>query len=419
MGAQMQKPITKRAVDAMKPGGLIADTQVQGFVVRCLPSGKITYGFRYRLKRKGVRRWIALGLHGQVTPDEARTIAQKHAGAVADGRDPLAEQVEARAKAEGAQTIGDILDRFIKDYAKPKKLRSADDTESLFRRLVKPEIGDIPAHDLRKSHLADMLDKIAKRNGPILADRMLAATRRALYWYEANGGDDSFRAPTVRGMAKTSPQERARQRALTADEMREIEAALPTVNPVFAGIVRTLMYSAQRRVEIAEMKWSEIDGDVLIVPKERYKTKRDNLVPLTPKLKELIAAQPRRGKCPYVFTTNGETPFSGFSKCKAALDRKINANRKKRGIKEPMPGWVLHDLRRTARTLMSGAGVTNDIAERVLGHAMEPLRARYDVHKYEPEKRDALEKLGAVIDRILNPPTDNVVDIVKVKAFSR
>jgi integrase len=80
-----------------------------------------------------------------------------------------------------------------------------------------------------------------------------------------------------------------------------------------------------------------------------------------------------------------------------------------------MPGWVLHDLRRTARTLMSGAGITNDIAERVLGHAMEPLRARYDVHKYEPEKRDALEKLGAVIDRILDPPTGNVVELGKAK----
>jgi integrase len=411
----MRKAITKTAVDAMKPGDLIADTKVQGFVVRCLPSGKVTYGFRYRLKNAGTRRWIALGLHGQITPDEARTIAQKHAGAVADRRDPLAEQVTARAKAKGAQTIGDILDAFIADYARPKKLRSTNDTESLFDRLVKPRIGGLAVHDLRKSHLVEMLDAIAKETGPTLADRMLAHTRRALNWYEATSADDSFRVPVVRGMAKTFPRERARQRALTADELREIDAALPSVNPVFAGIVRTLMYSAQRRDEIARMQWAEIDGDTLVVPAARYKTKRDNLVPLTPRLKELIESQPRRAKCPYVFSTNGKTPFSGFSKCKRTLDAAINVARKARGIKDPIPNWRLHDLRRTARTLMSGAGVSSDIAERVLGHAMEVIRRTYDVHAYEPEKRDTLERLGAAIERILNPPTGNVVQIGKAK----
>jgi integrase len=190
-----------------------------------------------------------------------------------------------------------------------------------------------------------MLAVIAKENGPTLADRMLAHTRRALNWYEANGKDDDFRSPMVRGMAKTKPKELARKRVVTPEELREIDAALPSVNPVFAGIVRTLMYSAQRRDEIARMQWKEIDGDVLIVPAERYKTKRDNLVPLTPKLKELIEAQPRRAKCAYVFSTNGKTPFSGFSKCKAVLDATINAARKAKGVKEPIPNWRLHDLR--------------------------------------------------------------------------
>jgi hypothetical protein len=64
---------------------------------------------------------------------------------------------------------------------------------------------------------------------------------------------------------------------------------------------------------------------------------------------------------------------------------------------------------------MSGAGVTNDIAERVLGHAMATIRGTYDLHEYEAEKRDALERLGAAIERILNPPTGNIVEIGKAK----
>ncbi len=405
----MKQTITKRAVDALKPGDLIADTQVQGFVVRCLPSGVITYGFRYRQKGGGKRRWMGLGLHGQITPDQARTIAQRYAGNVAEGRDPLAEQVEARNKALGAQTVSDVLDSFIKKYARPKGLRSTDDTESLFDRLVKPKIGALSVHELRKSHLVDMLDKVTKSSGPSLADRILSHTRRALNWYEANSSDDTFRVPVVRGMAKTSPRERARKRVLTADELREISSALPSINPVFAGIVRVLMYSAQRRDEIARMRWNEIEGKRLVVPSERYKTGRDHVVPITDKLKELIEAQPRREKCQFVFTTNGKTPFSGFSKCKKALDRAIAQARKQQGIEELMPSWRLHDLRRTARTLMSQAGVSNDVAERVLGHAMETVRGTYDRYAYEPQKRDALEKLGSAIDRILMPTRSNVV----------
>jgi hypothetical protein len=64
---------------------------------------------------------------------------------------------------------------------------------------------------------------------------------------------------------------------------------------------------------------------------------------------------------------------------------------------------------------MSAAGITNDIAERVLGHAMETIRGTYDRHAYEAEKRDALEKLGAAIERILHPVAGSVVELGKAK----
>ena len=60
---------------------------------------------------------------------------------------------------------------------------------------------------------------------------------------------------------------------------------------------------------------------------------------------------------------------------------------------------------------MSGAGVSGDVAERVLGHVVQGIKRTYDRHDYLAEKRDALEKLGAAIERILNPPTGNVVEM--------
>jgi integrase len=76
-----------------------------------------------------------------------------------------------------------------------------------------------------------------------------------------------------------------------------------------------------------------------------------------------------------------------------------------------MPSWVLHDLRRTARSLMSRASVSSDIAERVLGHVIPGVRGVYDRYAYVDEKRDALERLASVVERILNPPDGNVVEL--------
>jgi integrase len=105
----------------------------------------------------------------------------------------------------------------------------------------------------------------------------------------------------------------------------------------------------------------------------------------------------------FVFSSDGgKRPFSGFSKAKSALDRKI-ADLRRRESRPPMPAWVHHDLRRCARSLMSRAGVPADIAERTLGHTIQGVRGTYDKWHFLPEKTDALEKLAALVDRILHP----------------
>jgi hypothetical protein len=103
----MRVKITKRQIDALTSGGILADEEVRGFVARKLPTGAVTYGFRYRDKTTAKQRWIGLGLHGSITPDEARTQAKKRAGEVAGGRDPAGELETTRvqqAKAKHAET---------------------------------------------------------------------------------------------------------------------------------------------------------------------------------------------------------------------------------------------------------------------------------------------------------------------------
>ena len=135
-------------------------------------------------------------------------------------------------------------------------------------------------------------------------------------------------------------------------------------------------------------------------------------MPLSNAALAVIEAQPKIGGCDYVFPSRTETPFSGFGKSKAKLDKAVllcvKKRNKKRAEVEPLPNWTLHDLRRTAKTLMARAGVRPDISERVLGHVIAGVEGTYDRHSYANEKCDALEKLAAMIERILNPLPANV-----------
>jgi integrase len=91
--------------------------------------------------------------------------------------------------------------------------------------------------------------------------------------------------------------------------------------------------------------------------------------------------------------------------------------RAKKGAKvERLPNWTLHDLRRTAKTLMVRAGVRPDVSERVLGHVIAGVEGTYDRHSYADEKRDALERLAAMIERILSPSVSNITTLNERRA---
>jgi integrase len=325
---------------------------------------------------------------------EARNLRQK----IDRGENPLDER---KPKIVGG-TISGVLDLYMQRYVrnKDRPLRSADDFESAFERLVKPTIGSIGAHQLLRSDVVRMLDKIADEHGLVMCDQTLAYVRAAFNWYAANGKDDRFNSPIVRGMARTKPKERARTRVLSDDEIRALWPVIGK-NGTFGALVKTLLLTAQRRDEVAQMQWNEIGKDgTWVIPAERYKTKRPNSVPLSKAALAIIKAQPK--VCAYVFPSGARTPFSAFSKNRIAVHKEAFPD------KATYPDFTLHDLRRTAKTIMARSGVRPDISERVLGHSIKGVEAVYDQHKYADEKRDALEKLAAMIERILNPLPSNV-----------
>jgi integrase len=138
------------------------------------------------------------------------------------------------------------------------------------------------------------------------------------------------------------------------------------------------------------------------LPSSRTKNKQVHIVPLTHQVLEILESLPRLDG-DLVFSLNLKNPVTGFAPTKVELD---DLMQEKLGR---LDAWVWHDLRRTSKTLMSRAGVRPDISERVLGHAMPGLQPTYDRHSYLDEKRQALEKLAALVDRITSPPSRVVV----------
>jgi hypothetical protein len=145
---------------------------------------------------------------------KARKRAKALLGEVAHGRDPLAEKRKAEVTA--TKTRKSIAEDYLKREG--KNLRNVEKRRSVFKRNIFPKLGADPIDDIRRSDITKLLDRIEDECGPTAADEALALLRRLFSWHASRS--DDFRSPIVRGMARPSPTERARQRILNDEELR-------------------------------------------------------------------------------------------------------------------------------------------------------------------------------------------------------
>jgi integrase len=359
----------------------------RGFSIKVTAGGVRSFALRYWCPAE---RLIVIGQYPDWNPAAAVRRARELRQQIDGGQDPLAERRKADAAAR--DTLQAICEEFFRrDGA---DLRTKADRENDLKRLAWPVLGNRAIEDIKRSDIIRLLDKVTDESGPVMADRLLAYIRRVMNWHASRS--DDYRSPIVRGMARTKPKERARERTLTDAELKAVWRACEASPGPFARMVQFILLTGARRTEASAMPWTELDAGDWILPAARNKAKVELLRPLSP---AAVAVFPAKiADCKYVFSTDGINPISGFSKFKAALNKASGTS-----------GWTLHDCRRTARTLLSRAGVDPDIAEQCLGHVIGGVRGIYDGHEYADEKAKAYEALAALVDRITNPPAGDVV----------
>jgi integrase len=382
----MRKTLSDRGVAALKPRPqryAFPDPELTGHWIRVYPSGVKAYNAVTRDPR-GKQIWTKLGTADVLSVAEAReqartVIKRVHAGLAAV--DPPADAFEA------------VAGQWLKRHGEAKGLRSLAQIRRLLSTHVTPVWGDRPFTGIRRSDVARLLDAIEDKHGARQADLVLTIVRSIMNWHAAR--HDDFSPVVVRGMRRQNPKDHERERILTDDELRAIWKMAET-GGTFGALIRFLLLSAQRRSKVANMKWSELSDDLYAwtVPQDPREKGAGGVLVLPELAQSIIAAQPRFDGNPHVFAGRSGGGFSGFSASKIAFDAKLPSITER---------WTLHDLRRTARSLLARAGIVPHVAERVLGHAVGGVAGIYDRHRYETEKADALRKLAALIDGVVHP----------------
>jgi integrase len=396
-----------------------------------------------RLKGSRKLRRFTIGDYPSVTLSDARDQAAKIVReARRDGADPLRERKDAERQAELASkdTIDKVVEVFMAELQKrPKKgggkrsPRYIEETQRNFDNHVLPrwrgrQIRDITRRDIGAllRGVADegskLKDQDGKRRtvpgGPIASNRVLASIKALFNWAVDDGILDSSPVARIRPLGDEVP----RERALTADELRELWPQFEALSYPFGPFLQLALLTGQRRDEVAGMRWNAVDLDAKTWSLDADETKpgRAHVVPLSDLAVYILKQMPRKmismddGSLkpgPFVFTTEGDVPISGFSAAKRRLDQRI-ANAQNHTGADPLERWTIHDLRRTASTEMGRVGVSEFIIGRVLNHAAKGVTGKvYNKYEYLDEKRDALDRLARHLEILIRPAPDDVVPV--------
>jgi integrase len=394
--------LTDTRIRSLKPTGnryILWDAN--GLGIRVGTSGKKSFVYTYREGAKV--RWMTLGNYPAISLAEAR---EKHGKALAareKGLSPADAELEAKREAREAPTVAQLADYYIEQYAKRQK-KSWQEDERQLRKDVIPHLGHLKARSVRRRDIIDLVEGIADRGAPVMANRTVAVISRMFNFAVEREIVEATPAAGIKRVHK----EQGRQRVLSEEEIRLFWTNLPTTQ-MTEGVrlaLQVMLVTGQRRSEVASATWGEFDLPARwwTIPAVHAKNGLAHRVPLSdPALGLLARVKALSGDSAYLFPSpRGKGPITV-----RALTRAVDRNIEALGIDDFTP----HDLRRTVASHMAGLGIPRLVISKILNHMESGITAVYDRHSYDAEKRQALDKWARRLDAIL---TGRVAEVVQL-----
>jgi integrase len=404
----MRDKLTAALVAQFKPApgkdrDYIWDTSLPGFGLMATAKGGRSYVVQYRLGTGRSRR-MRIGDPKTVNLDEARRLARVKLGEVAGGADPQAQRRAERQEHRAGRhdTVAVVVQRYLDRHAKPH-LRWHPELKRTLERDVVSKWRDRAISDIADTDVAALIETIADR-APVQANKTLVAIKMMMNWCVDRR---ILKASPAAGLKPPTP-EKSRDRVLLDDELRAVWLAADAEPYPFGPCVKLLILTAQRRDEIAGMRWDEVDLDAAtwVIPAARAKNGQAHEVQLSTQAIDILRQLPQVEGAEYAFTTTGRSKVSGFSKLKLRLDQASKVN-----------DWIFHDLRRSAVTGMARLGIPPHVADKVLNHRQGSIRgvaAVYNRFEYQPERRAGLQAWANFVDAVAN--NDHATNVIALRA---
>lgn len=394
---------TDMLIKNLKPRDAVYDFREgsgRGFGIRVFPSGRKSWLFVFHYNGKKTR--MTLGAYPDIGLLDARKLHRNALSCLAMGKNPAAEQQQAKIEARTADTVDELAHEYLERWAKPRKRSWREDARILNKDIL-TQIGHKKAREVTRRDIISILDKVLERGAPIGANRTLEVVRRMFNF--AVERDILTISPCY--MVKAPSKENRRDRLLSEEEIRTFWRSLET-SSMFETTKLALklqLITGQRKGEIIKAEWSEFDlpNGWWTIPAAKAKNGILHRVPLSTLTIQILQqlktiSNGSRWLFPSPIGDAHITPIA----VSRALSRAINNIP---NIKSFTP----HDLRRTAASHMTALGISRLVVSKLLNHVERSVTAIYDRHSYDNEKREALERWSKKLEEIVYGKTENKI----------
>ncbi|MBK1669954.1 hypothetical protein CKO28_18120 [Rhodovibrio sodomensis] len=392
----MPRALTDSVVRNLKPlrGATdwreVSDGGCRGLRLRISPHGEKVWAVRVMVHGRRARQ--QLGAYPSVSLAEARERADKYRAAAREGLMP--ETSDEREEAEN-MTFAQAHGKYRAALAGSLRPNTITNKKSLFERHIEPVIGHRWIGSIKRPDIVEVVDLARRKGLSTGANRVFSEIMACLRWCEDRGMIEGV--PTFKNFKS---KEEPRNRTLHRGELRAVWLATADMGQRSADFVRLLMLSGQRRDDVRLMRWDEVslDDGYWYISAERYKTRRDHVVPLSkPMIRILLRLKAQRASAKVVspYVIRGNDPSKPFNGAQRAMDRLQQES----GV----TGFTLHDFRRTLRSGLAQLHVDDRTAEMTIGHAVPKIARTYDVYERINERRQALDAWASYIGFCVGP----------------